>query len=66
MSERRLEEVENIHTNLLNEALENAKSLIESNKKLAKTIYNNLKEKEKLSKIEIEDILKNFEESETI
>ena len=64
MSERRLEEFENIHTSLLNEALENAKSLIKSNKNLAKTLYIYLKEKEKLSKFEIEDILKNFEESE--
>ena len=50
-------------TELLTEAFEKAKTLIKSNESLAKALYTELKQKEKLSKREVEEILKNFKES---
>ncbi len=65
-SEKRLEVTERLETELLNEAFENAKALIQSNMNLAKTLYNELKEKEKLSKREVEEILNRFNNNEHV
>ena len=59
-SEERIKKIENNETELLNEAFEKAKALIEANKDLAKALYVELKQKEKLSKREVEMILKSF------
>lgn len=63
VSNERLKNIENIETELLDEAFEKAKALIESNKELAKALYIELKQKEKLSKREVEKIIKHFKES---
>ena len=59
-SEKRIEAIENLETELLTEAFEKAKALIKSNESLAKALYTELKQKEKLSKREVQEILKNF------
>ena len=61
-SEKRIEAIENFETELLTEAFEKAKTLIKSNESLAKALYAELKPKEKLSKREVQEILKNFKE----
>lgn len=65
VSETRVEKIENLEASLLNEAYEKAKSLIENNKDLAQALYVELKQKEKLSKREVEDVLKTFNENRT-
>lgn len=62
-SEKRIEAIENLETELLTEAFEKAKTLVKSNESLAKALYTELKQKEKLSKREVQEILKNFKES---
>lgn len=63
MSGKRIETIENLETNLLDEAYCKAKKIIESNKKLVNIIYNELKQKEKLSKREVKEILNNYKEN---
>lgn len=59
-SETRLEKIEELECELLNEAFEKAKTLILENKPLVDAIYKELKQKEKLSKREVEMILNTF------
>lgn len=62
-SEKRIMEIENLECNLLTEAFEKAKTLIKENRQLVEILYKELKQKEKLSKREVQDILKNHKES---
>ena len=62
-SEKRLEIIEKFEYDLLTEAFDKAKALISENKTLVEAICKELKQKEKLSKREVESILKNFKES---
>ena len=62
-SEKRIETIENLETKLLTEAFEEAKALIKTNESLAIALHAELKQKEKLSKREVQEILKNFKES---
>lgn len=63
VSEKKLVLIEDYEFRLLNEAFEKAKAIIEENKNVVQTIYKQLKEKEKLSKKEVEEILKKLKES---
>ena len=63
VSEKKLVLIEDYEFGLLNEAFEKAKAIIEENKNVVQTIYKHLKEKEKLSKKEVEEILKKLKES---
>ena len=63
VSERKLQMIEDFEYKLLNDAFEKAKEIIKTNKDIIEILYNNLKEKEKLSKNEIEEIIKNYKES---
>ena len=60
ISEKRIEQCEQLECNLLNEAFEKAKSIIKENKPLVEVLYTELKQKEKLSKREVETVLKNY------
>lgn len=62
-SEKRIEIIEKFECDLLTEAFDKAKALVSENKTLVEAIYKELKQKEKLSKREVESILKNFKES---
>ena len=62
-SEKRIETIENLETKLLTEAFEEAKALIKSNESLAIALHAELKQKEKLSKREVQEILKKYKES---
>lgn len=62
-SEKRIEIIEKLECDLLTEAFDKAKALISENKALVEAIYKELKQKEKLSKREVELILKKFKES---
>lgn len=59
-SETRLEKIEELECDLLTEAFEKAKALISENKSLVDAIYKELKQKERLSKREVEMILNSF------
>lgn len=59
-SETRLQKIEKLECELLTEAYEKAKLLISENKPLVNAIYIELKQKEKLSKREVEIILNTF------
>lgn len=63
VSEKKLVLIEDYEFGLLNEAFEKAKAIIKENKNVVQTIYKELKEKEKLSKKEVEEILKKLKES---
>ena len=60
ISDRRISAIEDQEEALLNEAYNRAKEIIIENKNLVEVLYKELKEKEKLSKKEIVDILENF------
>lgn len=60
VSDKKLEKVEDYECSLLNEAFEKAKAIIEENKELVQEIYKHLKEREKLSKKEVEEILSEY------
>ncbi len=60
MSNERVKAIEDIECSLLTEAYEKAKELISSNTNLAKVLYQELKQKQKLSKREVEIILEEF------
>lgn len=66
VSNKRVENIENFEDKTLTEAFNKAKQLIKENEGLAKAIYEQLKEKEALSKIEMEEIVKNYEEREVV
>lgn len=66
VSNKRVENIENLETELLTEAFERAKQLMKENEGLAKAIYKQLKEKEALSKTELEEIIKSYEEREVL
>lgn len=57
VSDKKLQLVEDFECSLLNEAFEKAKKIIAENKDLVQEIYKQLKEREKLSKKEVEEIL---------
>lgn len=59
-SESRIKEIEAFECELLTEAFEKAKTIIAENKPLVDAIYKELKQKEKLSKREVEIILTSF------
>ena len=58
--ETKLKKIEELECELLNEAFEKAKTLISENKLLVDTIYKELKQKERLSKREVEIIINSF------
>lgn len=66
MSEERIKAIEQFECDMLTEAFEEAKSIIKKNKPLVAIIYKELKQKEKLSKREVENILKNYKEMEEL
>lgn len=65
ISETKLKKIEELECELLNEAFEKAKTLISENKLLVDTIYKELKQKERLSKREVEIIINSFKGENT-
>lgn len=63
VSDKKLEVIEDYECELLGEAFNKAKGIIEENKSLVQILFKELKEKEKLSKRDVENILKNYKES---
>jgi ATP-dependent Zn protease len=63
LSEKRITEIENLECDLLTEAFEKSKILIKENKQLVEILYKELKQREKLSKREVEEIIKKYKES---
>lgn len=64
LSEKKLETIEKYECDLLNEAFNKAKGIIEENKTLVQIFFKELKEKEKLSERDVKNILKEHKESE--
>jgi len=60
MSNERIKAIEDIEYSLLTEAYAKAKQIISSNTNLARVLYQELKQKQKLSKREVEIILEEF------
>ena len=60
ISEERVAKIETIESNLLNDAFETAKRIIDENKNLANYLFKELKAKQKLSNRELKDILSTF------
>ena len=61
ISQKRLQDIEQKESELLSEAFERAKTIISNNKELVEILFKELKQNEKLSKREIETILKERE-----
>ena len=64
VSEKRLHAIEDFESELLKEAFDKAKAIIENNKPLVEILFKELKEREKLSKRDIEKILEEYNERE--
>lgn len=64
ISEKRIEAIESRECEMMTTAFEKAKAIISENKPLIEAIYKELKQKEKLSKREVEIILNKFKERE--
>ena len=60
ISQERIKKIENLETELLEEAYRKAQDIIKENEDIVDALYTELKEKEKLSKQEIKEILDNL------
>lgn len=65
-SEKRIEEIERFECKMLEEAFKKSKLIVSENKLLVEAIYKELKQKEKLSKREVETIIKDYNESRAL
>ena len=65
VSERRIKTINDLESTLLAEAYDKAKAIIEDNKNLVNVLYTELKQRERLSKREIEIIIQNMEKGGT-